>query len=39
MEWSMIDEELVPSYTLFSYNLRIRFYQATVSFLSEIPYC
>jgi len=39
MEWSMIDEGLVPSYTLFSYNLRIRFYQAVVSFLSEIPYC
>jgi len=38
MEWSMIDEELVPSYILFNYNSRIRFYQAVVSFLPEIPY-
>jgi len=38
MEWSMIDEELAPSYTLFSYNSRIRFYQAAVSFLPGIPY-
>jgi len=35
----MIDEELVPLFTLFSFDLRIRFYQAVVSFLPEIPYC
>jgi len=39
MEWRLIDGELVPSFTLFSFDLRIRFYQAAVSFLPEIPYC